>query len=382
MWLWLALACLAVQLTAVVLLAHGGLVLRRFEPAPRGQGRPWPAVSVIVAARDEAEGIETAMRSLLALDYPGLELIAVDDRSSDGTGVILDRLAAEDARLRVIHVRELPPGWLGKNHALALGARASARELLLFTDADVEFAPRTLRTAVSILEAEGLDHLALGPGLRLPGAWLAACVGFFARQFGLYLRPWLARDPSSSAFAGIGAFNLLRASAYRAVGGHERIALRPDDDVKLGKLVKEAGLRQELRHAPEALRVTWYASVGEMLRGLEKNVLAGVDYQGGLALAGLLGLLALEIVPWIALGAGDDATTRWLALAAILTSMATLAGVLHRTRAPLAAALLAPGAALAFIYACARSILLTYARGGIVWRGTFYRLEELRRNEV
>ena len=174
MWFWLALGCLAAQLVVLGLLAGGGLALRKFEAAPRPPGRPWPAVSVIVAARDEAAGIEAAMGSLLALDYPALEVIAVDDRSGDATGAILDRLAAHDRRLRVLHVRELPPGWLGKNHAVALGAREARGELLLFTDADVEFAPAALRSAVSILEAEELDHLALGPGLRLPGAWIAA----------------------------------------------------------------------------------------------------------------------------------------------------------------------------------------------------------------
>ena len=381
MWLSLALGCLAAQLLILGIMASGGLALRKFEPPSRPSGRLWPAVSVIVAARDEADGIERAMHSLLSLDYPDLEVIAIDDRSGDATGAILDRLAAGNPRLHVTHVRELPSGWLGKNHALALGAGESRGELLLFTDADVEFAADALRSAVSILEAEGLDHLALGPGLRLPGLWIAACVACFARQFYLYLRPWRARVPHSSAYIGVGAFNLVRADAYRAVGGHARIALRPDDDVKLGKLIKRAGLRQELRHAPDALRVTWYATVGEFVRGLEKNVLAGLDYRGGLAAAGLAAMLSLETLPWFALAAGD-AAARLAAAAAILASVISLAAILLEARGPVAAALLAPAAALLFVYACARSILLTYARGGIVCRGTFYPLAELRRNQV
>jgi hypothetical protein len=380
-WLTIALGCLAAQLVMLCLLAAGGRALRPFVSAPRPAALAWPAVSVVVAARDEAAGIEAAMRSLLALDYPALRVIAVDDRSTDATGGILDRLAALDARLRVVHVRELPPGWLGKNHAQALGAREACGELLLFTDADVAFSPGALQCAVSILEAEGLDHLALGPGLRLPGAWLAACVAYFARQFYVHLRPWRARDPHSSAHIGVGAFNLVRAAAYRAAGGHERIALRPDDDVKLGKLIKLAGLRQELRHAPDALTVTWYATVGEFVRGLEKNVLAGLDYRGALALAGLAALLALESLPWVVLAAGDTAA-RAVAAAAIVVAMASLAAILAEARGPVAAALLEPVAAAVFVYACVRSILLAYWRGGILWRGTFYRLAELRRNEV
>jgi cellulose synthase/poly-beta-1,6-N-acetylglucosamine synthase-like glycosyltransferase len=196
------------------LLASGARSLRAF-PGPRRAEARTPPVSIVVAARDEARAIERAMRSLLALDYPGLELVAVDDRSADPTGAILDRLAAANARLKVLHVRELPAGWLGKNHALALGARDATGEILLFTDADVEFAPYSLREAVAVLEDERLDHLALAPRLRLPGAWLAACVAYFGRQFYVFLRPWRARDPRSGAHIGVGAFNLVRASAYR-----------------------------------------------------------------------------------------------------------------------------------------------------------------------
>ena len=381
MWLGIALACLAAQLVMLGMLVAGGLSLRPFAAPPRPPERRWPSVTVVVAARDEAAGIEAAMRSLLALDYPALEILAVDDRSADATGSILDALAGRNPRLRVLHLRELPRGWLGKNHALALGAREAGGELILFTDADVEFAPDALRTAVAILEAEALDHLALGPRLRMPGLLLGACVAYFGRQFYVFLRPWRARVPGSPAHIGVGAFNLVRAAAYRACGGHERIALRPDDDVKLGKILKVAGFRQELRHAPDALAVTWYASVRELVRGLEKNVLAGLDYRGALGLAGLMALLFLEFLPWIALASGEP-QARWPALCAILVPVLTLAAILREARASVLAALLAPAAALVFVYACARSILLTYARGGIVWRGTFYPLGELRRNEV
>lgn len=381
MWFTLALVCLAAQLGMVGLLAWGGWAMRPFAPAPRDPERPWPAVSILVAARDEAWGVEACVHSLLALEYPGLEIIAVDDRSTDATGAILDRLAARDPRLKVVHVTGLPAGWLGKNHAHWLGAGQARGELLLFTDADIEFAPTALRDAVSILEAEQLDHLALGPAMTLPGIPLAACIAYFARQFALLLRPWRARDPDSDAFIGIGAFNLVRAAAYRRAGGHARIALRPDDDIRLGQILKKSGFRQDLRHAPDALRVTWYASVGEFVRGLEKNVLAGLDYRGVLGLCGLALLLMVEMVPWIVLAAGGG-VARTAAAAAIATAMLSIAAILHVARAPVAAALLEPFAALVFAWACMRSIVLAYVRGGIVWRGTLYRLEDLRRNQT
>src|ERR1700693_4382257 len=105
----------------------------------------WPKVSIIVPARDEAEKIEAAMRSKLAIDYPDFELLAVDDRSQDQTGAILDRLAAEDPRLCVIHLTSLPEDWLGKSHAMQVAASHAQGEFVLFTDADVFFSPDLLR---------------------------------------------------------------------------------------------------------------------------------------------------------------------------------------------------------------------------------------------
>ncbi len=117
------------------------------------------------------------------------------------------------------------------------------------------------------------------------------------------------------------------------------------------------------------------------MRGLEKNVLAGLDYRGALGLAGLAFLLAIEMLPWIVLAAGDGAA-RAAAAAAIATAMLSIAAILQVARAPVAAALLEPYAAVVFAWACMRSIVLAYVRGGIVWRGTHYRLEDLRRNET
>src|SRR6185437_2995379 len=203
-----------------------------------------PSVSVVVAARDEGPHIERALQSLLGQRYDALEIIAIDDRSGDDTGAILDRMAARDARLRVAHISELPPHWLGKNHALHVGAAAAVGDYLLFTDADVVFAPDAIARAVAFARARGIDHLTLGPELDSPGLLLTMVVNFFSLGFLLYYRPWHAEDPTRQEHIGVGAFNLVRAGLYRGFGGHSRIALRPDVDVKLGRLVKLAGGRQ------------------------------------------------------------------------------------------------------------------------------------------
>src|SRR6185369_2740694 len=108
--------------------------------------------SVVVPACNEARTIERALTSLLAQDYPDLEIVLVDDRSSDETGAIIEHLAASDRRISAIHVRELPAGWLGKVHALQRGLERARGELVLFTDADIHFAPGALRRAVAWVE--------------------------------------------------------------------------------------------------------------------------------------------------------------------------------------------------------------------------------------
>ena len=171
-WVVSALGMLASLLWLGQLLA----VVRRRKPshwlADTADAEPeggWPGLTVIFAARDEAAHVEAATRSILAQDYPALEVIAIDDRSMDATGAILDRLEADDRRLRVVHVRELPPGWLGKTHALHTAAATASSTWLLFTDADVAFAPGALRRAIAWAECDGADHLTVVPEFIVEG---------------------------------------------------------------------------------------------------------------------------------------------------------------------------------------------------------------------
>ena len=140
-------------------------------PAIEASHDDMPTLSIVVPACNEEDTIERGMNSLLALDYPHLEIIAVNDRSTDRTGAILDRLALSDPRLRVLHVETLPAGWLGKNHAMHSGSQAAKGKWLLFTDADVVFAPDALRRTVAFAERECLDHLVLSPRCETHGFW-------------------------------------------------------------------------------------------------------------------------------------------------------------------------------------------------------------------
>jgi glycosyltransferase involved in cell wall biosynthesis len=383
----LALATLLLHVATAVQILRGNRSIRFLKDLPPLAG-PLPRVSILIPARNEERNLEEALRSVLALDYENLEIDVIDDRSTDRTGEILDRLAASEPRLRIVHVRDLPPGWLGKNHALWLGAEKATGEFLLFTDADVVFEPSALRRAMGAMGIEGakrLDHLTASPEIGRPSVLFELFIGAFSLFFALFTKPWKVKDPKSPYHVGIGAFNLVRASAYRAAGGHRAIAMRPDDDLKLGKLLKIRGFRSEFVFGQGMLRVEWYASVRELIQGLMKNAFSGVDYRVRVVLVATLMQLAVFVWPFVAIFLTSDLVagpTRWLNLASVITLVALcwinapLAGVRrwHGIGFPLAT--------LLFLYIVWRAMLLTLWNDGIDWRGTHYPLAELKANKV
>jgi cellulose synthase/poly-beta-1,6-N-acetylglucosamine synthase-like glycosyltransferase len=373
---------LVLQLFQIAILLYGRLQSRALpKDATLPPGTAWPTVSIVIAARDEEAEIEKALQSALSLDYPALEVIVVNDRSTDGTAAALERIRERHPHLNVVTITELPAGWLGKNHALQRGVQEARGEWLLFTDADIVFDPRTLKRAVALVSKSGLDHLAMTGRLCSDSFWINMLVVLFARNFTLFVRPWKARDPKSPCHVGIGGFNLVRRSAYEKVGGHEPIRLRPDDDLKLGKILKRAGFRQEMVSGVDALSLQWYSSVHGMMLGLEKNVLAGVDYRLWFLVLGLFVMLAYDVGPWLLLPFAD-LETMLVAAGAGLLSILSVALFCHETGQRWPGALLTPALSIVMAYIFARSAFLTIYRGGISWRGCFYPLNELKQNQV
>jgi len=362
-------------------LLKGNRAIRNLSAVAPSLPESTPQVSIVVAVRNEERHLAAALHALLALDYPDYEVIVVNDRSTDRSGEILAQRAAADARLTLVEVRELPPGWLGKNHALWCGTRRARGELLLFTDADIFMEKSLLARAVNLLQREQLDHLVVSPRLDMPGILLSMLGLAFMMIFAMFSRPWKARDPKSRHHIGIGAFNLVRTSAYRACGGHRRIALRPDDDLKLGKLLKLSGFRQDIAAGPDFMRVEWYASVRELITGLEKNAFAGCDYRLWLALTGAGGILVFSVWPFAALllAAG---TTWWLNLATVGIVLGLQVDCARLNRLPTWYALGWPLSATLFAWIILRTTWLNLRQGGITWRDTFYPLEELKKNRV
>jgi hypothetical protein len=334
----------------------------------------WPKLSVISPACDEADTLRAAATDRLASDYPDVEFVLVDDRSRDGTGAIVDELAAADARIRPLHVRELPEGWLGKVHALETGLRAARGEWILFSDADVHFAPDALRRAVALAQDRGLDHLAVMPHLLPTTPLLDALVSTFGRHFILMVRPWAVEDPRSKASVGVGAFNLVRRTALQRLGGLQRLRLAVADDIALGVLLKASGARQGLAISRRAVFLRWYDSLGAMARGLEKGLFAyaGRCEPWRLLLAAIV-VLFLDLSPWLALLLPHGVP--WLTVLGGVMAAAALVGAALGERwsgRSLRAAWLQPVGPLLFAWVVLRAAFVGWRRGGVLWRGTLY----------
>ena len=340
-----------------------------------------PTLTVLATAKDEAARVEQAARSLLAQDYPKMTVLLVDDRSGDGTGAILDRLAQENPRLRVAHVTELPEGWIGKCHALARGAEETDSEWILFVDADVTLAPDAARRAVSLAVRQGWDHVAVGPDMRLESLGEAIFVAAFMVIFNSSQRPWLASDPRRRNAIGIGAFNLVRREAYRRAGGHGAIRYELLDDMALGKILKGKGARQTFARHDGLAAVRWHPGVGGLVRGVEKNAFPAARYNI------LLGATA----PWLMLWIGWAPVVGLLLPGPVpkILALAAWAGVLlcyreveRSVNIRLWQAILMPLGITLFVYAFLRSMVVTLSQGGVRWRGTFYPLAALRKRRV
>lgn len=374
--------CAGIALVTSAMLVRADYCMARLRDVPLPSD-DWqaPLVSVIVAARNESRDIEQAIKSLLGLAYSPYQLTVVNDRSTDDTGEILDRLATEYPQLNVVHLEHLPEGWLGKNHAQHFGAQRSDGKWLLLTDADIVFDPTSLTRAVWWAEDQALDHLAGIPRIKVSGFLLNAVVAAFAVFFKAHFRPWRARNPQSKAFIGIGAFNLVRAEAYHAIGGHEPLKMRPDDDIKLGKVLKQSGFRQDLIVAGSMLSVRWYASITELIRGLEKNAFAAVEYNPLTVVASTLAAFLFFVVPFAGAVVATGLPQALFAMTALLWLVCCWQACRGFQQNPLYC-LGFPIATLLLIYIQLRTMLLNYWLGGIRWRDTFYPLDELRSNRV
>jgi hypothetical protein len=355
------------------------LLEERFDCEPVGE--PW--ITVFVPARDEALNVGECLRSLLGQDYAKLRVVAVNDRSSDETGAIMDAIAGTaPSRLRVLHLSELPPEWLGKTHAMAMAARQAiaedAPEYLLFTDADVMYRSDAVRRSLAYAVASGADHLVTVPTTIIRRWDEAALLGFF-QIFALWgARPWRVADPKARRDAiGIGAFNMVRRAAYEQIGGFEAQRMDILEDLTLARRIKRAGLAQRIVFGQGLVNVHWATGLWGLVEAMTKNIFSAFRFHISLALAGCVWLLAFCVGPVAGLGWGPTRLPAGITLAAV-----GWAYWLFQRTSGISAwnALLSPVSALVFLFTLLRSMVTTLWHGGVQWRGTFYALAELRKN--
>jgi cellulose synthase/poly-beta-1,6-N-acetylglucosamine synthase-like glycosyltransferase len=343
-----------------------------------------PDLTVVAPACNEEEAIEATLRSLLASTGIRLQIVAVNDRSIDRTGERMDVVAA-GARggtheIEVIHNHELASGWLGKTHALYLGVERSRAPWVLMTDGDVTFSPAVLGLALRHAMSVGTDHLVLIPTLLWDGIGEGAMHGTIQALAQWAVRLWKVKDQGSKDALGVGGFTLIRRETLDAVGGVKRMRMEVVEDVSLGFLVKGAGYRSSVALGPGLVKIRWMRGFLGIVGNMEKNGFAGFRYRLRVAVAAVLALLIQAVIPLAAMFLGG-----W-GLAAGLINYVGITLTMIGTRklsgiSPIASLLYAP-CILVVAWALGRSTVLTIWRGGVVWRGTYYPLSELRKNAV
>ncbi len=344
-------------------------------------------LSVIVPARNEASDIAATLRSLVASRGVALEILAVNDRSIDATGQVMDEVLAElkrepaaaEVTLQILHVHELPPGWLGKTHAMALAAKRATGDWLLFTDADVLFRPDALRRALDYAEWSRADHMVLLPTVVLNTWGERMMVGYLQVMSLWAVRLWRVPDPKARRDAiGVGAFNMIRREAYEAVGGWEALRMEVLEDLTLGRRVKDAGFAQRAALGLDLVRVRWARGALGVVENLTKNLFALFRFRPELLFLFAGCLAVFTLLPILACLAGTAFLWPWLVLLLALLLAYQWTGRYHHYSA--AQMPLYPLASVLLLYALLRSMLTTLWHGGVTWRGTFYSLGDLRRS--
>ncbi|WP_181306257.1 glycosyltransferase family 2 protein [Rufibacter sp. XAAS-G3-1] len=361
---------------SIYLLVNGRKVnyLKALSPQPLF---PEPQVAIIIAVKDEEADLEQALSSICQLDYRNASIIVINDRSTDRTPEILQKMARENPGLTVITIKELPEGWLGKNHALYQGYLASSEEWMLFTDADVIFRRQALKKAMQYVAANRLDHLAVLPEITSRSRLFQSMMNTFAIMLEMRQRPWAVSNPSSKASIGIGAFNLVKRRAYEKAGTHTAISLRPDDDLKLGERLKAAGLRQDVLYGEKEVSLEWYTSLREFVNGLMKNTFSISNYHLPTALGMALATLLVFVLPLpLLLLSGKSG---WALALVMLTSQILLMLFKSGVHGKWWHALMVPLAGSLMVYILLKSAFKTVRQGGIYWRDSFYPLAELKK---
>jgi chlorobactene glucosyltransferase len=339
-----------------------------------------PLVSVLVPARNEEHRVlADCIRSILAQDYGRFEVIAVNDRSTDGTGAILETLAKSDDRLRVIEGEAPPAGWLGKPYAMQQAFKHARGEWILATDADMIFDKTALRTAMERTLEEKGDAMTLIPHFEARSFWERVMIPTWVWMLLMFTLFYRTSNPRTQGAVGMGGFFLMRRSVLERVGGYEALKDEVMEDVRLAEMIKRSGARLFTEHAPNLLSTRMYRNFAEMWECSTKNWFSGMKFSLPFALAGVLSMYLMSVVPpllalasgiGITLGVSADLWPLFMpAVLSWLLQVLVLAMVSLRSEVSPAYALTAPlGLGLLYAMLFDSSIRITTGKG-VTWKG-------------
>jgi glycosyltransferase involved in cell wall biosynthesis len=339
----------------------------------------FPSISIVVTGRNEEQHIDEAIRSMATTDYPNLKIIAVNDRSTDRTGEILNQVAHDHKNVKAVHIETLPSNWLGKTHALQKGLATVDTEWVLFTDADIKFSNKVLQKAIFICKSTRIDHLTAYPEI-LHGSMLEkGFVSAFGLLFAIDRPSWRVENQKTKTHIGIGAFNLISRKALEDIEGFEHLKMSVDDDIRLGEMLKTHGYRTKIAFGVNHLSLKWQADLKSYIKGFEKNAFASMDFNLLLAAFALIGIFTLTILPTLALI--FSAPVNKILAASVL---AVMAFILHdakpNTKIEESYVFLLPLSGFLLAISIANSVYSTLKTGGIAWRDTFYPVSLLKQH--
>jgi hypothetical protein len=362
--------CAGLWLLGLVHLILNRLLAGSIEAAGAPEPSPWPAVSIVVPARDEEAGIAEAVASFCSQDYPRLEVIVVDDGSTDATPGILAELGERFSNLRVVRGEEPPPGWLGKVNALERGRREANGDWIIFSDADIVYERSLVRHAVSYAAAEDAGMLFLMPRLLVGGAIEAAVMSTLPLAFAILPVYLITKTRLKWFAAGSGVFNMAKREALDACGAFECLKEAVVDDVGLGYKIKAAGYKIAFAFALDSLRVRMYAGARETIAGFTKNCYPGLRVvPASIPVILALGFFVSFLPYFGAAAAIGGAIAPAPAAAALLAMHAVFAAIAALFRLPWGIVFLNPVREGIWWWILARSFLSYHFGGGVLWRG-------------
>lgn len=355
------------------------------RPAADAEPVPPPRVSVIIPVHNEAAGVAACLERVLSQRGADLQVVVANDRSTDATGAIVGEIAGRHPNVRCVDIAELPPGWLGKTHALAVATQHADGEYLLFTDGDVVWSPNTLETVLAFVREQRIDFLSLWPKTIVRGFW----EGLLIPACGWVLSLWFhARRPEriedTPAFAN-GQFLLIRREAYERIGGHAAVPDEMAEDVALAARAARAGLRRYLGVGRELLATRMYENLPQIIAGWTRVFIGALGARWKLlmsivlAVVGVWSAVAATAAGLMQLGhTPDGGPGAWLWLSAAAVHFFTMYTVLWRHLAlgieGRTYLLLFPLAVLGAVVLLVYCLLLIHGVGTIAWGGMRFRV--------